>query len=124
MKRSLAVAPKLTVIVLAVATALTTPFPDLEALSCELTDYYARDPLIFQTPGCRREKTLAPHPPHSLLHVLDLLLARAHEREDRLPFKRADVLWVGLVITIEVHHHVVKFGRVLFAEFAEDEQAA
>ena len=61
---------------------------------------------------------------HTCLHVRNLVLARAHVGENRLPFEAANVLGVRLVVSVEVGHHVLEFDWIMLAEFAEDEQAA
>ena len=61
---------------------------------------------------------------HTRLHVRNLVLARAHVGEDRLPLEAANVLGVRLVVSVEVGHHVLEFGWIVLAELAEDEEAA
>lgn len=47
----------------------------------------------------------SPRPPHSHLHVFDLLVACAHVRENSLPLERADVLGVFLFVAVQIRHH-------------------
>src|SRR6266853_1724658 len=61
---------------------------------------------------------------HTRLHVRNLILARAHVGEDRLPLETANVLGVRLVVSVEVGHHVLEFGWIVLAELAEHEEAA
>src|SRR6266478_3070065 len=61
---------------------------------------------------------------HTRLHVRNLILARAHVGENRLPLEAANVLGVRVVVSVEVGHHVLEFGWIMLAELAEDEEAA
>src|SRR6266446_10452914 len=79
--------------------------------------------------GCRTRrgeisaKSLFPSS-HTCLHVRNLVLARAHVGENRLPLEAANVLGVRVVVSVEVGHHFLKFGWIMLAELAEDEEAA
>lgn len=67
--------------------------------------------------------TLAPHPPHSHLHVLDFLGTGSHEGEDGLPLKLGDVHGVRDGIPVHVTQHVLELGGVVGLELGEDERA-
>src|SRR6266851_6312734 len=62
-------------------------------------------------------------PAHPSLYLGDLVGARAHRRQDRRPFGRADVLGQRLAIGVEACHQRAQLRRVPLEELRQDELA-